>query len=231
MTLKALAEATGYAPSKAHRYLVSLIRMKLASQDSATGLYGLGELAFELGLAAIGLLDREAYGRRAMVEISEATKHTVCLVVWANGGATVAAFDPGIGSIFVGIRVGSILSLLRSASGRVFLSYMPRESVAEVLKKERAETRLGLAAVEKLVAEVRRQGISCVRDTMMVGLSAVAAPVFDHDGRLLYVLTALGQSGGFDTSLKGQTVGIVRKRAAELSTRLGFRPEVAKRRV
>lgn len=223
MTLKALSEAAGYAPPKAHRYLVSLIRMKLASQDPVTGLYGLGELAFELGLAAIGLLDREALGRRAMGEIREATKHTACLVVWANGGATVAAVDPGIGSIFVGIRVGSILSLLRSASGGVFLSYMPRETVADVLKKELAEMHLEPAAIEKVVAKVRRESISRVRDTMMVGLSAVSAPVFDHDGRLLYVLTALGQSEGFDTSLKGVTAGVVRDKARKLSASFGFK--------
>jgi DNA-binding IclR family transcriptional regulator len=228
MTLKALSEAAGYAPPKAHRYLVSLIRMKLAYQDPMTGLYGLGELAFELGLAAIGLLDRDALGRRAVCELCEETRHTACLVVWANGGATVAAFDPGIGSIFLGIRVGSILSLLRSASGRVFLSYMPRESVADVLKRELAEMRLQSAAADEIVEKVRREGVSRVRDTMMVGLSAVAAPVFDHDGRLLYVLTALGQTESFDTSLKGATAGIVRNKAMELSTRLGFKPESAK---
>jgi DNA-binding IclR family transcriptional regulator len=223
-----LSEATGYAPPKAHRYLVSLIRMKLAAQDPLTGRYGLGELAFELGLAAIGLLDREALGRQAMCEMREETKHTSCVVVWANGGATVAAVDPGPGSIFTGIRVGSILSLLRSASGKVFLSYMPREVVADLLKKELAEMRLELPAVEEVIVKVRREGVSRVRDTMMVGLSAVAAPVFDHDGRLLYVLTALGPSEGFDTSLKGATASIVRKKASELSSRLGFKPESAK---
>jgi DNA-binding IclR family transcriptional regulator len=228
MTLKALSEATGYAPPKAHRYLVSLIRMKLAAQDPLTGRYGLGELAFELGLAAIGLLDREALGRQAMGEMREETKHTACLVVWANGGATVAAVHPGPGAIFTGIRVGSILSLLRSASGRLFLSYMPRESVADLLKKEIAEARVELPVVEEIVAKVRQEGISRVRDSMMVGLSAVAAPVFDHDGRLLYVLTALGQSESFDTSLKSANVSIVKEKARELSMRLGFKPELAK---
>jgi len=226
MTLKALSEATGYAPPKAHRYLVSLIRMKLASQDPMTGLYGLGDLAFELGLAAIGLLDRDSLGRRVMWEISEEIKHTVCLVVWANGGPTVAAVNPGVGSIFMGIRVGSILSLIRSASGRAFLSYSPRESVADVLKKERADRRVEAVEVEEIVARVHREGVARVRDTMMVGLSAVSAPVFDHGGGLLYVLTALGQSETFDTSLKGSTVEIVRAKANELSRRLGFKPEL-----
>jgi DNA-binding IclR family transcriptional regulator len=106
MNLKVLAEAAGYAPPKAHRYLVSLIRMKLVSQDPVSGRYGLGELAFELGVAAIGLLGCEGIGRRTMLEIMVESSHTTCLVVWANGGATFAAFEPGVGSIFVGIRVG-----------------------------------------------------------------------------------------------------------------------------
>jgi DNA-binding IclR family transcriptional regulator len=105
---------------------------------------------------------------------------------------------------------------------------MPRESVADVLKRELAEMRLQSAAADEIVEKVRREGVSRVRDTMMVGLSAVAAPVFDHDGRLLYVLTALGQTESFDTSLKGATAGIVRNKAMELSTRLGFKPESAK---
>ena len=69
---------------------------------------------------------------------------------------------------------------------------MPREPVANVLKKELAEMRLKSAAVDELVAKVRREGVGRVRDTMMMGLSAVSAPVFDHDGRLLYVLDGDG---------------------------------------
>ncbi|MCX7309743.1 MAG: hypothetical protein NTZ72_18095, partial [Afipia sp.] len=166
-------------------------------------------------------------GRTAIGEITKETKQTVCLVVWANGGPTVAAVDPGPGSIFMAIRVGSILSLLRSASGRVFLSYLPKEIIADVLKKERSEKRLGVTEEEEIIGRVRREGAARVRDTMMVGLSAVAAPVFDHDGRLLYVLTALGQSESFDTSLKGQIFEAVKTKANSLSTRLGFKPDVS----
>lgn len=223
MNLKALAEAASYAPPKAHRYLVSLIRMKLVSQDPVSGRYGLGELAFELGLAAIGLLDRDGLGRQAMRETMAQTRHTSCLVVWANGGATVAAFEPGVGSIFVGIRVGSILSLLRSASGGIFLAYLPRETIDSVLNAELANAPLKPVTIQNMIKRVRRDGVSVVRDTMMVGLSAVSAPVFDYDGRLIYALTALGPSESFDTSLDGKIVHTVLGKANALSARLGFR--------
>ena len=226
LNLKALAAAAGYSPPKAHRYLVSLIRMKLVEQDPVTGRYGLGDLAFELGLAAIGLFDSEGLGRTAIRRLRAATRHTACLVVWANGGATVAAVEAGVGAIFLGIRVGSILSLLRSASGRVFLAHMPREGTQEVLARELAETPMEAASVTALSEQVRREGISRIRDSMMVGLSAVSAPVFDHDGRLAYALTVLGQTEAFDTSIDGEIVQAVASQCRELSARLGFRAKM-----
>jgi DNA-binding IclR family transcriptional regulator len=62
---------------------------------------------------------------------------------------------------------------------------------------------------------------------MMVGLSAVSAPVFDHEGRLAYALTSLGQSESFDTSIDSAVVQTVRQKAEELSGRLGFRARMA----
>jgi DNA-binding IclR family transcriptional regulator len=227
LNLKNLAAAAGYAPPKAHRYLVSLIRMKLIEQDPVTGRYGLGSLAFELGLAALGLLDREALGRTALREIMAATRQTACLVTWANGGATVAAVEPGIGSIFLGIRIGSILSLVRSASGQVFLAYLPREATKELLAGELRETKMSGAAVTTLIERIRHEGVSRIRDTMMVGLSAVSAPVFDHDGRLAYVVTCMGPSNTFDTRSGGTIATLMRSKSEDLSARLGYRAKLA----
>jgi DNA-binding IclR family transcriptional regulator len=173
------------------------------------------------------LLDREGLGRAALRDIRARTRHTACLVVWANGGATVVAVEPGVGSIFLGIRVGSILSLLRSASGRVFLAYMPREATEEVLARELVETPMESPSVAALADQVRREGMSRIRDSMMVGLSAVSAPVFDHDGRLAYALTSLGQTGAFDTEIDSDVVRTVQSTARELSARLGFQTKMA----
>ena len=73
LNLENLAAGAGYAPPKAHRYLVSLIRMKLVAQDPVSGRYGLGSLAFELGLTALGIFDRDALGREALREIMSET--------------------------------------------------------------------------------------------------------------------------------------------------------------
>jgi len=227
LNLKSLAAGVGYAPPKAHRYLVSLIRMKLVAQDPVTGRYGLGSLAFELGLAALGLLDRDALGRATIRQIMSETHHTACLVTWANGGATVAAVEPGVGSIFLGIRIGSILSLVRSASGQAFLAYLPREATKDVLAREMRETKISNDEVKQLIERIRGEGLTRIRDTMMVGLSAVSAPVFDHDGHVAYVITCMGPSNSFDTSVEGPIVTLMRTKAQDLSARMGYRAKMA----
>jgi DNA-binding IclR family transcriptional regulator len=56
LMLKEIAAAAGMPASKAHRYLVSLVRSGLVEQDSQNLKYDLGPLAIPLGLAAVDRL-------------------------------------------------------------------------------------------------------------------------------------------------------------------------------
>ena len=58
MMLKDIAAAADMPASKAHRYLVSLIRAGLVEQDPMSSRYDLGPLALNLGLVALDRLDR-----------------------------------------------------------------------------------------------------------------------------------------------------------------------------
>ena len=62
MMLKDIAAAADMPASKAHRYLVSLIRAGLVDQDPMTSRYDLGTFALNLGLVALDRLDRVRLG-------------------------------------------------------------------------------------------------------------------------------------------------------------------------
>ena len=53
MALKDLAREAGMTPAKAHPYLVSFGKLGLIEQTNASGHYGLGALAMQLGLSLI----------------------------------------------------------------------------------------------------------------------------------------------------------------------------------
>lgn len=216
VSLTGIAQATGMAAPKAHRYLASLIRAGLVARDPDSGHYALGPLAVTVGLSALGRLDPERRGRAAVRRLAHDLGETALLAVLANRGATVAAVEPAAQSVFMAVRVGSVLSMARSASGRAFLAFHDDPAV-----RAEAATELAPAEIDALVAGIRSAGVACVRDTMLAGISAVAAPVFDHEGRVVQVLTVLGSSTGFDATPDGRPARAVRAAADAISRGLG----------
>ena len=214
-TLGQLASAGGMAPATAHRYLVSLIRTGMVRQDGRSGRYDLGPAALELGLAAVGRLDRAGMAAEAMARLRDVLDETVLLVVWANRGPTVVDIAPAGRAVTVNVRIGSVLSPSRSASGQVFMAFLP-EAVTAL-----AEDGTAPADLEGTLGRVRSERIAIVRGTQLAGVSAAAAPVGDHRGRILFALTVLGPSAGFDSIVDDRILPALRRAAEDLSVRFG----------
>jgi len=224
LNLTALAKTAGFAAPKARRYLVSLIRAGLVEQDPQTGRYGFGALAIEVGLNALGLLDHNRLARQALSELEVEVGQSTCLAVWTPGGPTVMAVEssPQEGIIFVAMRVGSTLPLL-SASGRIFLAHLPREITAPLLQRERKRNPTSATQIAAIVEQIKRQGYAASKDATVPGISAISAPIFNHDGQLVYALTCFGPTVGFEVSPRSKFVRALRSKAEAVCARLGHR--------
>jgi DNA-binding IclR family transcriptional regulator len=225
LNLKALADAAGFAAPKARRYLVSLIKAGLVEQDAHTGRYGFGSLSFELGLNALGLLDPDKVARATLAALEYEIGQSACLAVWRTTGPTVLAVEPSpqLGSVFVAMRVGSTLPLILSGSGQIFLAFLPRDTTGAIVAKECRTFRKAAGNVDQVIEQVRRRGYAMSKDATVPGISAISAPVFNHDGRLAYALTSFGPTASLDTTPKGAVVPTLRAKADALSARIGFR--------
>jgi len=231
-SLTALAAAIGESPAKVHRYLVSLIGGELVSQDASSQQYFLGPQAIQIGLAAMRQVDPIRIAEPALMHLREGLDVTCFIAVMGNKGPTIVRFEePGL-PVTVNVRVGSVLSLLWSATGRVFLGLrddsLVRALAQDELDAASPELRASLAArdaIGQLGRDVRRDvkaaGCVSVRDTNLRGISAVAAPLVDYTGRVCAVLTALGATGGFDASPDGPIAAAVRSEARTASELLG----------
>ena len=78
--------------------------------------------------------------------------------------------------------------------------------------------------MQGLRQQVHGQGCAIVRDTLLAGISAVAAPVFDARGHVSAVLTAMGASNGFDARPGGSICPRVVEEAAAISAAMGYAP-------
>jgi len=125
LPLKELALEAGMAPAKAHAYLVSLVKLGLVEQDAASGRYGLGPLALQLGLIALQQLDPLALATPLIEPLAAACGHSVAVVVWGDRGATVVRVAQPPAPVFVSMRPGTVMSLRGTASGRLFAAHLP----------------------------------------------------------------------------------------------------------
>lgn len=233
MHLRELAAAAGMPASKAHRYLTSLINAGLAEQDPVSGRYDLGAMSLRIGLAVLSRRNVVRYATQALIEFNQTDDATAALVVWGERGPTVVAWYDSSQPVLCNLGIGSILQLLRSATGRVFLAYLPRSTTRTMVEKE-----LGVIAaylprepirtkddVDQLIRHVRAARVGLTHEELVPGLSAVAAPVFDHQGRIVAAILHVGFSGQIHSRAHPARQRLLEV-ADSLSIKLGFDPSI-----
>ncbi|MBV8605491.1 MAG: helix-turn-helix domain-containing protein [Pelomonas sp.] len=222
MALKDLAAAAGMTAAKAHPYLVSFGKLGLVEQDEAGARYGLGPLAVQLGLIALQQVDPLRLASERAEALAAALGHTVAIVVWGDKGPTVVRVAEAPSPVHITMRHGAVMSLRDTASGRVFAAQMDAPALRAALKQAGERHALD-ADYEALLGAVRADGLASTRDTVVRGVAALAAPVFDAKGGVLLCLTAIGPSGHLDLDVRGAVGSALRAAAAELARAIGPR--------
>lgn len=229
LMLKEVAASAEMSAAKAHRYLVSFQRLGLVTQDSRTSRYDLGPASLKLGLAALTRLDPVRLARERMPALLEALQHTVALAVWGNHGPTVVHWEESAQSVTANLRLGDVMPLLSSATGRCFAAYLPSETTQRMLDVEmqraaqigRSDLPLTPDGVRAMLAEVRTHGTARVVDTLLPGIVAFCTPVFDSSGHIVMGITTLGSVATFDPAYGGAIDTPLRATAQQLSADLG----------
>jgi DNA-binding IclR family transcriptional regulator len=226
MMLKDIAAAADMPPSKAHRYLVSLVRSGLVQQDSDNAKYDLGPLAIPLGLAAVDRLDRVKLGLSSISELRDLTNETTALSVWGVFGPVMVRWERPRRPITVNVITGNTVSLLATSTGRLFAAWMPADVIRPLLERELQQGRSTefktLAQVERVLQEVRDRGYSFVRDSdyssRVLGL---AAPVFNFKNTITMAVSLVGVEGISDLGPQSLALTELLRATAALSKRLG----------
>jgi len=230
LMLRDLAAAAGMSAAKAHRYLVSFQRLHLVAQDSDSTRYDLGPAALQLGLASLSRLDPVKRARARVVPLMNAIGHTLALAVWGNQGPTIVHWEESPHAMTI-LRLGDVMPLLTSATGRCFAAYLPSALTAPQVKQELQRLqKLNVpdaprtpAEVQALLKEVRQRGLARVVDSLLPGVVGFGAPVFDADGHLVVALVTLGPASSMDARWEGSVATQLKEAARQLSDELGYR--------
>jgi len=228
-TLSEIARASRMPASRTHRFLAGMVQVGAVRQDPASGRYDLGPLLVHLGVAALGRVDGVKLGTEALRELTAETGLVSVLVIWSGGGPTLIRWEQGDLPTAVRIREGRILSLLRTASGKVFLAYMPEDKTRDLIAAElhsavHRASRSSLHTLDdiaRLQADIRASGLADNAGESDTGIAGLAAPIFDADGQIVMAIAVIGVFGVAELDRDGPAAEVLRKAAREVSRALG----------
>ncbi|PKO27770.1 MAG: IclR family transcriptional regulator [Betaproteobacteria bacterium HGW-Betaproteobacteria-9] len=242
LMLRDLAAAAGMSAAKAHRYLVSFQRMGMVMQDPVSTRYDLGPAALRLGLASLSRIDAVKLARERLPQLLAETGHTLAIAVWGNQGPTMVHWLEAPQTVPVTLRLGDVMPLLTSATGRCFAAFTGPEGrdgqrIAPMIRDELARMKklppTGLPLVDvpqnqhdaqAVLAETRQHGLGRVVHSLLPGVGGFCAPVFDAQGRLAMGLVVLGSVATLDTRWDSAPAAALLRCARQLSADLGHRP-------
>ncbi|MBS0316225.1 MAG: IclR family transcriptional regulator [Proteobacteria bacterium] len=233
LPLKDLAQLAGMPPGQAHPYLVSFMAAGMVKQSPLTGHYELGPAALQMGLAALQQLDPLTEASQEAALLCDQADLSVALCVWGHLGPTVVRLDEPRYPLHVNLRVGTVMSVFNTITGRVFAAYLPEKMVRSVLEDEHRRVVGGSSAVfdtpevQRMLAEIRAAGMGRGLSTPQPGVNTLSAPVFDAQAKIALVITVFGPQGFFDAEIDGPAGHLLREHAGRVSYRLGFKPAVA----
>jgi len=202
LTLRQLAERTGFSVSTAYRMTASLIHLGLLVR-SGDGIYRLGPALMRFGKIYELSFDLAEVVRPVLVRIVEQTGQTAVFYIRENDRRICLYRQNGTSGWVPDIHEGANLPLDRGAAGRVLLAFGGEPGA--------------------VYDEVRRVGYFIALGDRDPSGAGVAAPVFGHDGHLAGALSVAGPRTSIEASIHTALKDIIVTAAAELSRTLNGR--------
>ncbi len=196
LSLKEIAEASGFPKSTVHGLLFTMMQHEVIRQDT-DGRYGLGIRLYECGAAVSESWDISSRSHPRLEKLAQMTGAGAFISFF--DGKNVISFDrcAGSGGLQIIPEVGMRMSLHATAQGKLFLSTLPRRKALSLLREEgmAAFTPHTITDPEAMNAEldkIQAQGYAIEHGEYRRGLMGAAAPIREKSGKIRYALGLVG---------------------------------------
>ncbi len=182
MGVTQISERLGLTKGSVHRHLITLVDRGYLVQNQATSRYAIGPKARLLSRLAPET-DLAHIAEGPMRELRDKLGQTVVLSTISPRGALVIFTVASDSPIEIGVRPGSELPFHSSAQGKAMLAFAQHPFVQRILARPLVRlTDKTITDPDKLTQElerIRREGFASAAEEALIGINAIAAPVFD----------------------------------------------------
>lgn len=219
-TLSEISRGVGMSKSTVFGLLRTLEMAGFVEMDPLTKRYGLGSTLIGLGEAASARLDAVQVGRRHLHQAVVASGLTGILAKPLPDRFVVLYKEESQSEIRATMSVGQEVPHA-GAIGKILLAYMDASERSERLSELEMADLIPSRPASEREAEyerIRADGYSVSQGEYRRGVNAVAAPIFDHTGRICLVACLIGMAGSLSSGAlleAGRKLGLVADRASQ----------------
>ena len=226
MGVTALAAALDTTKSRIHRHLRTLVSLGYISQSDQTEKYRIGARLIALGRAASGSADITSVAMPFMRTLRDVTGQAVSLGQVEDTGIRILNTLHGTMQIEVGVKPGSLLGFYNSAQGKVALASMSaarRDAlIPNVIPRSTEFTITDRALLARHIDDVASQGWATAPNETMLGLNALACPIFNADREPVATIAIVSLTQYIGTPPDPDQIAAVCEAAAGVSAELGY---------
>ncbi len=229
--LNELVNATEITKTSVHRMLLNMQNLGYVDQIPGSHRYTATTKIFELGCVVIRKKSVLRAARPVMEDMSFQTSETVNFSV--PDGIYMILLDK-VDSIHFALKedtpLGGRYLSYNSATGKAVISQLSNEEILDLFanhtfKPQTPNSISGIKELMKQVEIIRVKGYSMDNEEYTLGLRCVAAPIFDHTGKVIAGMSIAAPCVRFTEDKMPEIVDILKRGAADISSRMGYRKD------
>jgi DNA-binding IclR family transcriptional regulator len=221
-----LAKLVDANKPRTFRHLRTLVDREYVMQDAETDKYFLSLKLFHIGQSIASGTSFVKEARRIMPLLRQQTGQTVTIGQVEMHGVRILDVLKHRSDIEIATPPGTLFDFHSSAQGKIAMAFGPITLLDKVtrknLKRHTDCTSVDADSLRFEVAKIARNGWAVAPEEALMGVNALAAPVFDAAGELAGTITIVGSIQHLPATPPPDVIAAVQDAAASVSARLGY---------
>ncbi|WP_284645420.1 IclR family transcriptional regulator [Paenibacillus silviterrae] len=209
-----------------HKLLMTLESEGFIKQNPANKQYALGYTLLELGNRVLKNHNLVDFTKPFLQRLAETTQELVCLCVRDGNEAIYVNKIDSVHPIRFNVEAYRRFPLYATSASRAILAFRSPDFIKEVLTGEmQTFTPYSMKNADELKSRletIREQGFELSSDMRNVGVTGIAAPIYDADGTVNASISMIGPSDRVTPAIPVFT-RLVTQTAQDISLQLGYR--------
>lgn len=226
LSFNEIIQLTGTPKTSVHRMLGSLEDMGFLDKDE-DNLYSLGLLFLHFGQLVADRLDIRQLALPVMKKLRDETEEAVNLIIKDGDEAMYVEKLDSTHPVRLYTAVGRRSPLYAGACPRIILAFLPQEEQEQYLKTidfkmYASGTITDIDKLRLVLEETKNSGYAISKSELEDHTTAIAAPIFDHKGKVVGGLSLAGPDIRFQAERLPEFIEKVKAHAKEVSERMGY---------